>query len=352
MVRNEEPIFRKCNDSDEEAILALEKLAWGEGEPADPSFFDWQVKRNPAGPSMPYCVGGHEASLISHLVVVPVPAIYKGNLTKVGFALNGVTHPKYRRKGLNTALQRLAYGEARNLEIGLIFSWANEQSYGIQVKELGFVDLGKPETMVYVLDSTKFFRNHGFYNFASIVGVPSQFALKLIQPHLRESMPVTVLDSLEGLRTDKLWDYRGFSVAPDAAWLHWRYADHPSRTYRLAIVGDVQNPTGLIVYQTVEPFHRAFIMELMLAESVDGRAAESLMCHVLAKSREANCATVWALTAPGSRKGSLLRRWGFMKVPSKWSVSQHFLVRSAHDQGWSLSINDTDISYGSMINYE
>ena len=337
---------------DEDAIIELQRLVWGSDEPGSHEYFRWQNGENPSGEAVTCIVRDDSNRLVSTRTLIPVPALLKGNRIRAAFTVNAATHGEFRRRGLSTAVAQSVCDEGYKLGIRLIFSVTNKMSYGVFKKKLGFVDVGRPWVMLRWINPGMFLEQHGYPRVGRTLGALTNAASRIWSRSRKWVDEPRDLENLEGLRVEKIWEPMDFCIAADSDWLKWRYRDHPFRRYEFALVGEVESPQALMVYQVLGPYKKALVMEFFAAREVPSQTVEALMEYVIHKVDGAGCSSLWCLATPHSRKAGLLRKSGFWIVP--WNLAEPFrlLVQTNELLPTDFSVRRMDISYGALLNFE
>ena len=108
--------------------------------------------------------------------------------------------------------------------------------------------------------------------------------------------------------------FDGFWCPRDAAFLNWRYLEHPTHQYVAFVASEAQTPVGYGVIRTDGDAAR--LMELE-CERREPRASRVLLNHAIRCVREAGCSTIGRFGTPAYPHWALLRRAGFLSVPSE-----------------------------------
>lgn len=343
---------RRCSGADRERIVALERLVWGPLEPGSNAYFDWQYLKNPYGVALMVVVEDPAQRVLAHHAMVPVPVRLKGRKINVGFSVNAVTHPAYRRKGLSTITAEFLAEEAEKAGFDCIISLPNRMSQGLFESKMGFTPLGKPWLMVRWLDPGVFLAEHGLGKVGRTVSAIIKCASNAGWKTRKNRLPVRRLTSLSGLAIEKIWERAEFITAADPEWLKWRYLDHPTRRYEFALAGEPNAPEALIIYQILEPYKKAMVMEFFAGSQVTNETIQWITGHVSEKCREAGCSSLWCLSTPRSRKAKMLRRNSFWLVRGNLFEKPLLVLRRSKNLFEDIHLTNMDISFGSLINYE
>ncbi|MGC8660836.1 MAG: GNAT family N-acetyltransferase [Desulfomonilaceae bacterium] len=344
-------IGRAC-EADKESILELEHTVWGGAEEATAKYFDWLTIQNPPWTALTHVARDESGDVISMHVVLPVPAVYKGEHIKAGISLNIATDPRHRRKGLSIQVAKSIYEEARRLGIKIFLSVPNSTSIGLFLTKNGFQDLRYPRMVVRWIDPSTFLAEHGFL---ALGGLAQFLGIRFIKRRVKNSdllENIRFLENIDSLKLDNILEPAEFCLAPDVEWLKWRYMRHPFRKYEFVLAGKETDPQALVVFHILEQYRRALIMEFFVAQNIPVSTVSQILDSVAERCRIAGCSSLISLAVAKSRKAGLLRAGGFWAFPFS-SVWKPKIVVGTDSQIQSrLSIQSIDVSYGSLINIE
>ncbi len=131
---------------------------------ASVDYLQWQYIDNPNGQFIGYDAF-YNGELVSHWATLPILYNIKGKSTKGLLALNLVTHPKHRMKGLFIKIANRTFEEAFNLGYEFIIGVANQNSTHGLVNKLGFDLISRLDVKIGsgIVDVGKR-ENHEFYS--------------------------------------------------------------------------------------------------------------------------------------------------------------------------------------------
>lgn len=343
-------VIRFPTKNQETSLIALQRMEWDSDEPASPEYFEWHQRQNPEGSALTCLIEDDAMQAVTNHTFVPLPVLIKGKRTTAGLSLTGVTHPDYRRKGLNNLCSRAIYEETRKAGVKLVLSVPNTMSYSLLTLKQDFLELGKPLTLVRLINPSEFIGRHVSPLVGKVTGVFHNSWSKIFPTRQRPLDNVRSLDTLDGLKVEKIWENMDFVVAADADWLTWRYKQHPFGRYQYALAGERESPDVLVVYRIQESYKRAEIMEFFAAKDVQTSTVRDVFDFVAKKSIEERCSSLWSLATPQSRKARLLKKSGFWVVPFDLVWRPTIVARISDKDSLGFSLNNMDISYGSLIN--
>lgn len=142
--------------------------------------------------------------------------------------------------------------------------------------------------------------------------------------------------------TERTMAFPAYWCPHPAAFLNWRYLDHPVESYSAFVLLEGESPIGYSVLRIAG--EDATLSELAVASSP--RTHGALLLHrTLEIAREAGCATVRFFAPPVWRHWGLLRRAGFIPYRTKnyLDVSYQADKEGALDlRRWQLTPGDRD----------
>lgn len=182
--------------------------------------WDWKHRFNPAGKSMGWAAYDAEGNLIALRPFMRWQLVdTEGASVTAARAVDTAVHPNWRRSGLFSRLTRLAVEALADSQINLIFNTPNDRS-GPGYKKMGWQLLGHP-TLWLALRSGWVSRGADVHDGAG----------------LGELDPYTT----HGASLEKSFlpknGRQGLRVLKNAAFLDWRYGQHPNLRYFILQAG-------------------------------------------------------------------------------------------------------------------
>jgi GNAT superfamily N-acetyltransferase len=259
--------------------------------------------------------GDRVAASMGHL---PVDFLIKGEVKAVRFTHDLLVDPRYRGKGLAKRIveNSLRYGDF--LPGGM---WMNEACYKIHLAS-GFTDMPPLVTQTLVLDTEAFTERK---EMSGLKGAVARATLDVVRARTLRSAAAGCEEARRGRakpvdRFDPAKDgawlelLKGYGIARirDAAWLNWKYIDHPNLDYRGLVAEKNGNITGYLIWRKApasDPEKRAVVVDFLVAHG-DARTLKCLLAPVIVEAAEAKMAVLSILTTqPWAIK--LLRTMGF-----------------------------------------
>lgn len=337
---------------DQDSIIRLEKLVWGSAEEATQEYFQWLTYANPSGQSITGVIKDDLGRVVSTHILVPLQVLIKGIPKLGGLSVNVVTHPDYRRKGLSRELAKVIYSEARRLGIDFLISVPNSMSHGLFTQKNHFKDLGKPSMLVRWIDPGILLEQRGLPRIGKSLSHLKKLTSRVWSQRLKNVALDQQIELLKELNVRKLLEPVYFCLDITGTWLTWRYGEHPFRKYRCAILGEPKFLKALVIYQILESYNRALIMEFLVSEEATLDDVQGLFDHVTKKCELAGCSSVYCLGVPNSRKVNLLKKSGFWNLPLNSVWRPQMVAKSFEPLPPEFSISFMDISYGALLNVE
>ncbi len=118
-------------------LRSISKLNYTDVSRTTQKYLKWQYMDNPNGQVIGYDAF-YEDSLVAHFALIPVSYSISGSIQKCLLALNLVTHPLHRGKGLFIKIATKALEDASNLGYKYVFGVANQNSSHGLINRLGF----------------------------------------------------------------------------------------------------------------------------------------------------------------------------------------------------------------------
>jgi GNAT superfamily N-acetyltransferase len=338
-------ICRRYRPDDRAAVISVLRHSIPEwhGDWADP-YWEWKFERNPHGEALIW-VGEDDGRIAGCYIWNPV-RIRLGTSTMLGAqSVDAATHSDYRGKGLFTDLARTAREDVAESELALVYAFPVEAAFRGQVR-IGF----EPRSTVTPV--------HRPLLLPLSRRKPGEFVLDTATSFDSEFDSFSAAKSDDELRVDR-----------DAAYLRWRYDEHPTRTYETLVcrrAGELCGYCVLCLESTraagrawTRGVGRGFILDLEVRPDAESAAA-FLVHHALRhlRSRGARVAITWprpsgleqkALSDLGfsSRYHSIQRRLNRDHYEPQFLVYETETFRqlvdgSGPDPRWSLVPGDHD----------
>lgn len=283
---------------------------------------------------------------------MPADFWINGERVAVRFTHDLLVDPDYRGQGL----AKLVVDNARSL--GDFFPggmWMTDPCYKIHLA-CGFDDVTALTTHTLALDVASFVAQKQLPTAKRLVaraGLSLTRARTLAHANrvlARAGDSVQVIDRFDGA-LDATWARLGASyritLARDAAYLNWRYADHPHLGYRFAIASKNGDAAGFVVWRPSSVGEKRAVVTDFLVAKGDVATFERLLSHVIVQASRAQCHSLSIVTTQAWASRTL-RSFGFYpraarntwviagwqnRVPKEWLAD--------HDP-WHVVLGDSD----------
>ena len=197
-------ITRAYRPGDEVKILELFSAAYG-GRKMSEQYWEWMFAQGPFGPGVITLLFEGE-KLIGHYALAPMDIFVCRAPVRALLSMTTMTHPDYGKQGIFSHLLRETCERSAELGFTLVYGFPNDNSNPGFIKQ-GWKNFGKVEEYV--------------------CGAPSVSARLL--------PGIASINRFEA-EADRLWEqaasHVGITVARKAAYLNWRFFDHPTARYR------------------------------------------------------------------------------------------------------------------------
>ncbi|MDH4036279.1 MAG: GNAT family N-acetyltransferase [Candidatus Krumholzibacteria bacterium] len=306
---------------------------------------------------------GHDRFPLRHVIVdgdriagtlgyMPADFWVNGKRVAVRFTHDLLVDPDYRGAGLG----RLIVDNARAL--GDFFPggmWMTDPCRKIHV-DCGFKDATPLVTYSLVLDPVAFVVRKSM---SGLKGLASRTALSASRTfalaRARRLASHTSLREVERFdpSMDGAWETlaRGYGITRvrDAAYLNWKYSDHPSLDYHNLVAMRADTPTGFLVWRLAPPGaeeKRAVAVDFLTARG-DAQTLRRLIARVVVEAHAAGMESVSVLTTQ-TWAASTLRGLGFMPRAARntWVVAGWEKVIPyewlSDTTAWHVCLGDSD----------
>ncbi|MGU3493881.1 GNAT family N-acetyltransferase [Xanthobacteraceae bacterium A53D] len=285
-------------------IRALYELVWGVAVPE--AFLRWKLFDGPYGPLASVAMVGEE--VVGLYAVIPTPMLLDGAPIMAAQSVDTMTHPDYRRQNMSVTLARHCYAEGTRRGYGLVYGLPNENSYPMFMTKLDWRHLDEMVRMVRPLAAPK--RVPGLV--APLLDMAMALQVRLSGAAGQGVVQQVTADTVFAVPRPAASHARSrVNHTPD--WLAWRYGAEPGGTYERLVLGALDAPEALAIFD-------------MPADDNDPGGRPLLRINALLGSDAARSAAVHQLLRIGLKRGArsaffftsdgetqaLLRRAGFV----------------------------------------
>lgn len=354
----------RYSPQDAEETVALVRKTWGEIEPADPTYHEWQSARSPAGPAITTLAREEGTGrLIGQAVTVPIRVSLLGEPHVANLCLNVATAPEWRGRGVFSAL--LNDVSALSEEEGLAFTFAfpNQASHPSFIKRAAYTDIGSVPLLLRPLNpqrlAYKRTGNRLLAKIASLAGLawrPPPVGPQEDAPHL-EIAPIASFDDSFTAFWERLRGRFPVMVVRDAAYLNWRFLEVPLRRYVSFAARSDGEVRGFIVLRVapVSRFDAGLIVDLAVEPGQLGLAAgRRLIDQAYSYFADCDLDILGSLALPHTEEFRLMRAKGFWVCPKPLEPQPFRLVVRCYGEGsgpgraaldfrnWFITMGDYD----------
>jgi hypothetical protein len=349
---------------DPEGLLALARIVFPGEDISDPRFLPWLYDWNPRGPA-------HEAVTVDrglitgHMAVVPLRFKIGAATVSGGLAVNAITHPDFRGKGIFIVVHDELNKICGKAGLEFTFGYANSNSYKGCLRHLDYREIGRFPLWILPFDMPRIIAAHkstqGWFWRATARAANPLVRLGQAVLRPRRSGPFAIERISEfGPEFDAFWetvkdDYTNILVR-DRAFLSWRFVRPPTRRYKIFAARSEGRLAGYLVggMTTIEGLRWGMIVDLLTARTPEGRAASR---HLIAAfSRDARsegadlAATLMLKHAPAAKA---LRRNGYLVCPKNllprefpillhWNMDRPAPAGLFDPNSWFITMGDCD----------
>jgi GNAT superfamily N-acetyltransferase len=270
----------------------------------DQPLFDWQFGRAPAASAPGYRMklALLEGEMAGCLGYIPVEVTLGGRILRGAWTANWMVDPAHRRRGLGPILMRELMGQCDvTLVVGL-----SAEAYNF-LPRLGWTNFGDLVRYVALLDA----KGAALLTENGRIEWPA--SSRQTAPALDGVTVRVVKQFSEGTTTlwDRLSQRLGAGTRRSAAYLHWRYADHPTFRYRSFEAQRNGRVTGVAVYR-VEPVKDVPVRVGRIVELFAEESDEDALLGAVLDDARAQAVAVMDFFCSSQAVAPALARLGFV----------------------------------------
>jgi GNAT superfamily N-acetyltransferase len=337
-------VIRPCHEDDVPGLVALFARVFGKTITAE--HWHWKLRSlTSQAPNVLLATSNDQP--VFQYAGIPTALSLNGARIDAMVAVDGMTAPDFRRRGLLTRVVTEAHARWRETGIDLVLGLPNEQ-WGSRTAALGWLPMFDLQRLIRPLRPEAML--------AQRLGMPWLRRLRLAStlwngiiarlPHRHADVQTEMVGQADG-RFDRLWEKcranAKFAVVRNRAWVQWRFLDCPSRRYRVLLATRDGEPAGYCAYSVYESEgrRRALLAELAAPQD-DDAARRTLLADLLHDLLAEGVEHVSTLAVPGTPDYRELRASGFFRshaflvhmVPLAASLPVEEMRRAAN---WDLS---------------
>lgn len=342
--------IRPYRPGDEQVLVEL----WEEvfGRPMTEEHWRWKLKHLPSPVENVGLAVTEDDRPVFQIGGIPCRFSLPGREATVMVAVDAMTAPPYRRRGLLARVGQHTWEQWRSAGIPLVLGLPNEQ-YNRAV--LQWQPLFPLAWMIRPLRPERLLARRLKLSALSGAGILGTLWNGVWDGWNRGSARVAVRELEQaGPEIDRLWrnvcGAFDFSMIRDRAWLNWRYFAAPHYQYRVVLAEREEQPVGYAVYRLEQGTGRrfAFIPEVF-HDPGDGEGLLALISEVLRRVRAEGAEAAVTLAVPNTVLHRAFRRAGFLFSWGSFSVEcalfDHSLTMGLlrRPEAWHITGGDFDV---------
>ena len=292
------------------------------GRVITPAHYEWKLRtRLSPVENVAIAVDGQDRPVF-HIAGIPCRCHLGGTERWIMVAVDAMTAPGYRRRGLLTQHTSELFARWREAGIALVLGLPNEQ-WGSRTVALGWRPLYPLAWLVLPLRPVRMMAGRLRVPALGRLAVAGRVWRRRWQKEAGSDLSVEEASAV-GTDVDqvsaRVHSTIPFSIVRDRAWVSWRYLESPEGGYRVLIARRGSHTCGYAAYR-IRDRHRArsaTIAEISAAQ--DPTMYQSLIRATLARLVEAGVDEVRTLAVPGSFSHDMFRRAGFFRGRHSFGV--------------------------------
>lgn len=342
--------IRPYRPGDERVLVEL----WEEvfGRPMTEDHWRWKLKHLPSPVENVGLAVTEDDRPVFQIGGIPCRFLLLGREATVMVAVDAMTAPPYRRRGLLARVGRHTWDQWQSAGIPLVLGLPNEQ-YNRAV--LQWQPLFRLAWMIRPLRPERLLARRLKLPALSRVRIFGSLWNSLWDGWSRGSAQVRVRELEQaGAEVDLLWrncyGAFDFSIVRDSAWLNWRYFAAPHHRYRVVLAEREEQPVGYVVYRVEQGTGRRFgFIPEIFHDPEDGEGLRVLITEVLRRLRAEGAEAVATLAVPNTvlyrtfRRAGFLFSWGSFSVECALFDQRLTMALLRRPEAWHVAGGDFDV---------
>ena len=293
------------------------------GRPITAEYWCWKLKGMPSPVDNVGLAAGDDDRPVFHLGGIPCRFQIGSRQATVMVAVDAMTAPAYRRRGILTTVGQDLFRRWRESGIAMALGLPNEQW---DRAGFGWQTLFPLRWRLRLLHPERFLAGRLGWPWLRRWQVAGR-ALEALWGSPRSGaggVRVREIDAA-GPELDEAWDRcrTGIGVTPvrDRAWVAWRYLSAPHLRYRVLLAERAGRPVGFAAYGVRGTADRRWgLIPELLASPGDLPTSRCLLGEIVYRLGQEDVDGIAALAVPHTRLDRLLRRQGFLWSRGAFSV--------------------------------
>lgn len=313
--------IRDGKQSDNASVQRLFKKVFNKEHSA--SYWEWKYRRPLSRPIV--LIWEEDETILGHIAVWVLPAYVKGQPAEIGLRIDTMVDPEARGKGIYRKLNQEMMKRAAEADIQMLYGFPSPMAQAPLLKYTAAshkTDIARWMMMFPLLSSA------GKKKYGGRVE------------------RITAFDSRFDTLAEALKGQAEVHIKKSAAFLNWRYQNHPVYSYITLGLFKEEKLKGFIVIKKEKkmikkmPVNIGSIVDISAVEQKD---ADVLLAHGAGKLK--SCAAVQLWTLPGSKLETSLRKLRFQKKDHPLPFVTHNLTHDAsldNPENWLIAQGDVD----------
>ena len=354
MIEQQSWTCRPYRPGDEVHLAALFERVFE--RPMTPQLWKWKLGDHAkTPPNVWLAVDGQDRPVCQYAGIPRRVRLADGEHT-VMVAVDAMTAPENRRRGVFTEVVSRAHAAWRDAGVAFVLGMPNEE-YGSRTDALGWQRVSSLRWMIRPIQPDVLLSRR-----SPLGGLPGLKAAGGLWNRFWDfggrRPPGRVCDTMDRAESEAAFDRLAdvndsneqLELHRDKAWMSHRLLDVPVSPYRIVVASNAQEPLGYAAYRVQEVNGRRIgaIAELVTPHP-DGRIGSWLIREAAGRLRDAGADIAVALAVPGSRQHRLFRRRGFLFSWGTFAIHAVILdpdvrIETLRGSGrWMLAGGDFDL---------
>jgi len=284
---------------------------------------------------------------------MPLAVQLGGRISTAMLAVDAMTSPEHRRRGLLTRVAGEAHEAWRRAGIPLVLGLPNEQ-WGSRIRALGWLPLFRLRRLTFPLRPAAILRRRFGGPVASVLGPLATAWLGSRRPRSHDPRTSAETVARAGPAMDALWERLGsrlrHSVRRDASFVGWRFLEAPDPAYRVLLLQGEAAPVAWSAFRVEgSAGDAAGLIADVVADPSRAEAWDEVLAATLDALFRDGAVTASTLAVEGTFRYRRLVEGGFRPRPHGFPVHAVLLdasldlgaLRRAED--WDMSGGDFDV---------
>jgi len=314
----------------------------------------WKYKKSPLGKYI--LVVDHEGQIVAHNSHIPVSVKVGKKILESCIGTNAMTHPKYRRRGLQWKLRANAHDELVKASIYWQYSFPGEIFQRHPGTRTSYA-VCKIPVMMKIFDTTEIVRKLiRIRVLAKVLSVWSNLIIgaffKSKKKPIIEGVKITKIVKFDD-RINDFWNnvskYFDIIVVRNKKYLNWRYSQRPDSNFRILLAEEDEKILGYIVFSSKD--ESGFIVDLLVfPHRLD--VIQNLVVMAVEQLRKERVYRIICWMVKNNPYYRILRANGFIHLPSRYALypltveiyspSNVPTEFAKNPNNWYLTLGDTE----------